>query len=91
MVRNNARLNLCGIIASFCVFLFYISPKIVEMMTETTINGVSDGVPLKLDDHQSCSKRQKDATSRISQYCQAISEKRTEVSNICFIDFDIQF
>ena len=57
-------------------------------MTETTINGVSDGVPLKLDDHQSCSKRQKDATSRISQYCQAISEKRTEVSNICFIDFD---
>ena len=82
MVRNNARLNLCAIIASVCVFLFYLSPKIVEMMTEPTMNVVSDGVPLKLDDHQSCSERQKDATSRISQYCQSISKKRTEVSYI---------
>ena len=58
----------------------------VEMMTEPTMNVVSDDVPLKLDDHQSCSERQKDAASRISQYCQSISKKRTEVSYIFLLN-----
>ena len=89
MVRNNVKFKPCVVAALICTILVYISLKIVEITTKSTMIEKNDVISLDLDDHLSCSERQKEAASRISNYCQTISKDRKEVSNMLLIDFEI--